>query len=392
MTTRLSRFSRELELHFPENPLTGSGASFLWGARKTGKTTLLKERFPGARWYDLLDTELQTELLLRPRRLREEVLAERPEVVVIDEVQKVPRLLDEVHWLLENTSTKFLLCGSSARKAKRQSTNLLGGRAWRFELFPLTTAEVDGFDLDRALFRGTLPAHYLDRNPRRTLKSYVHEYLQEEIIHEAVVRNVPAFARFLEVVALTHGRLLNYANVAREAGVTAKTVREYYQILKDTLVGHELRPWTRRRKRRLIETSKFYLFDVGVANFLAEVPRLVAGTDVYGRAFEHLMIEECRAFLSYREIDLPLCYWRTTTGYEVDLIMGDMDCALEFKTAKRMDRSKLKSLRALIQEHHPRRTIMVCMIDRPLETEDGIELLPWKDFCTRLWAGDITGK
>jgi len=389
MGLTLSEYRRVLKIGFPTNPLTGSGASFLWGPRKTGKTTLLRQRFPGASWYDLLDTELQTNLLLHPHGLREEVLAERPDLVVIDEIQKVPVLLDEVHWMIENTKTKFVLCGSSARKLKKQAVNLLGGRAWRFELFPLTTTEIDDFDLDRALLHGTLPAHYLEDNPRRTLKSYVFEYLQEEIIHEATVRNVPAFARFLETVALTHGRLLNYANVSREAGVASKTVREYYQILVDTLVGHELDPWTRKKKRRLIETAKFYLFDVGVANHLAGVSQLVPGTDVYGRAFEHFIIEEVRAFLAYREKDLPLTFWRTSTGYEVDLIIGDMDCAVEIKAAERTGQRDLKSLRALCEEHSLRRSILVARVASRRRTEDGIDIMPWSDFCKQLWAGDV---
>jgi len=234
-----------------------------------------------------------------------------------------------------------------------------------------------------------LPAHYLEDNPRRTLKSYVFEYLQEEIIHEATVRNVPAFARFLETVALTHGRLLNYANVSREAGVASKTVREYYQILVDTLVGHELDPWTRKKKRRLIETAKFYLFDVGVANHLAGVSQLVPGTDVYGRAFEHFIIEEVRAFLAYREKDLPLTFWRTSTGYEVDLIIGDMDCAVEIKAAERTGQRDLKSLRALCEEHSLRRSILVARVASRRRTEDGIDIMPWSDFCKQLWAGDV---
>lgn len=389
MSSRLSGYPRKIDIALPENPISGSGACFLWGPRKTGKTSLLKKRFGEARWYDLLDTHLQTDLILHPNRLREETLADRPELVVVDEIQKVPALLDEVHWLLENTSTRFVLCGSSARKLKREGGNLLGGRAWRFELHPLTTAEIADFDLDRALLHGTLPAHYLARHPRRTLKSYVFEYLQEEIIHEAAVRNVPAFARFLETAALTHGRLLNYANIAREAGVSAKTVREYYQLLVDTLVGYELRPWTRRKKRRLIETAKFYLFDVGVANHLAGVSRIVSGTDVYGRAFEHLMIEEVRTYLSYEEKDEPMAFWRTTTGYEVDLVLGDMACAIEFKATARPGTADLKSLRALKEEHDPARAILVSQTATVRRTEDGIDILPWRVFCERLWAGGI---
>ncbi len=391
MAAQLSKFHRKIELEFPQNPYTGSGAIFLWGPRKTGKTTLLRQRFPHARWYDLLNTDLQTELLLHPNMLREQVLAERPDELLIDEVQKVPALLDEVHWLLENTSIRIVLCGSSARKLKRNAANLLGGRAWRFELFPLTTAEIPDFDLQRALLHGCLPAHYLSSKPRRTLKSYVFDYLQEEIIHEATVRNVPAFSRFLEIVALTHGRLLNYSNISREAGVSAKTVREYYQILKDTLVGFELPAWTRRKKRRLIETAKFYLFDVGIANYLAGVRQIVPGTDVYGRAFEHLVINEILACMSYQEKELPLSYWRTSTGYEVDLIIGDMDCAVEIKSTNRITNKDLKSLRVLNEEHHPKRMVLLSPDVSRRRTEDGIDIMPMAEFFVELWDDRLLG-
>ena len=389
MNTRLSSFPRILKIEFPNNPLTGSGASFLFGPRKTGKTTLLSQQFPNAKRYDLLDRELQTDLLLHPSRLREEILATRPEIVVIDEVQKVPALMDEVHWLIENTSTKLVLCGSSARKLKKDAANLLGGRAWRFDLFGLTTCEIGELDLDRALLHGTVPAHYLEKHPQRTLKAYVYDYLQEEIIHEATVRNAPAFARFLETVAHTHGRLLNYANVSREAGVTAKTVREYYQILKDTLLGHELSPWTKKKNRRLIETEKFYLFDVGVANHLAGVTQIVPGTDVYGRALEHLVIEEVRAYLAYREKDAPLHYWRTSTGYEVDLIIGDMECAVEIKATDRIGSRDLKGLRALKEENSVRRSILVGLLNSPRRTQDGIDVIPVSHFFMQLWSDEI---
>ena len=380
---------RTLDINFPTNPVTGSGAAFLWGPRKTGKTTLLKMRYGQARWYDLLDTGLQTELILRPHLLREQILAETPELVVIDEIQKVPALLDEVHWLLENTSTRFILCGSSARQLRHGAANLLAGRAWRHELFPLTTAEIADFDLDRALLHGTLPVHYLEDDPRRSLKAYVFEYLQEEIIHEALVRNVPSFARFLENVALTHGRLLNYANLAREAGVTAKTVRAYYQILTDTLIGHALEPWTRRKKRRLIETAKYYLFDVGVANHLAGIEQLVPGTDTYGRAFEHFLLEQVRAWLAYRERDLPLYFWRTSTGFEVDLIVGDMHRAIEFKASSRIGQRDLRGLRALMEDQPVGQALLVCREDTPRRTSDGIDILPWAEFCRRLWNDEL---
>jgi uncharacterized protein len=328
MNSRLSEYQRTLEIRLEDH-----NAAFLWGPRKVGKTTLLHQQFPAAKFYDLLNTELKTRLLLRPSLLREELLAGKDKLVVVDEVQKVPALLDEVHWCLENTPTKFILCSSSARKLRRGAANLLGGRAWRYELFPLTTHEVDAYDLERILNHGLIPQHYRENKPERSLRGYVTDYLEQEIHAEALTRNVPAFAKFLEAVTATHGQLINYATIARDCGVSAKTVREYYQILEDTLLGHTLAPWRKSKKRRLIETAKFYLFDPGVVRALSGMRRIQAGTEEFGRAFEHFLIEEIRAHLSYTEQYLPLSFWRTSTGLEVDLIIGDLVLQRDFDFA-----------------------------------------------------------
>ena len=368
-------------------------AAFLWGPRKVGKTTLLRRQFPHAMRYDLLDSALRTRLLLRPSLLREEVIAAQPRLVVIDEVQRVPALLDEVHSLLESTRTKFILCGSSARKLRRGAANLLGGRAWRFELFPLTTQEVgralDPEALVRMLNHGLVPQHWLMPRPERSLRGYALDYLAEEIQAEALVRNVPAFGRFLDAVAATHGQLLNYANVARDCGVSAKTVREYYQILDDTLLGHRLPPWRRARARRLIETEKYYLFDVGLVRALSGMRRIEPGSEEFGRAFEHLMIEEVRAYLSYREKDLPMTFWRTSTGYEVDLILGDLDLAVEFKARAGVDGRDARGLRALREDQRVRRSAIVSLDARRRDLEDGIEVWPWAQFCRALWSDEL---
>jgi len=384
MTFRLSEVDRVLKVD-----LKGNNAAFLWGPRKVGKTTLLHKQLEHAKFYDLLDTELKGRLLVRPSLLREEILAESPKVAVIDEIQKVPSLLDEVHWCLENTRTKFVLCGSSARKLKRGAANLLGGRAWRFELFPLTTAELGECDLLRALNHGLIPRHYGDAKPERSLRSYVADYLEQEIHAEALTRNIPAFARCLDAVALTHGQLLNYANVARDCGVSPKTVREYYQILEDTLVGHALEPWRKSRDRRLIETAKFYLFDTGVARALAGMRRIEQGSEELGRAFEHFLIEEVRAYMSYSEKHLPLAYWRTSTGLEVDLIVGDLDLAIELKAVRQADERHVKGLRALIEDQKVKSALIVSLDPSPRRLPGGITVLPWQVFCKRLWAGDL---
>lgn len=390
MSHGIYEFKRNLKIEFTLNPIKQSAAVFLWGARQVGKTTLLKQQFPHAKYYDLLDTDLVATLTVRPKILREQILGENPEIVIIDEVQKIPSLLEEVHWLLENTATKFVLCGSSARKLKRKATNLLGGRASLFELFPLNTQEIPDFELDKYLNDGGLPVHYLLSKPSALLKGYINTYLKEEIIDEALTRNVPSFSRFLEVVALTHGQQLNYSNVAREAGVSASTVRNYFQILKDTLLGFELEPWRKAKNRRLVETAKFYLFDIGVANYLnPNATKVVQGSDLFGRAFEHFLINEIKAYISYNGLECPLSFWRTTSGYEVDLILGNMELALEFKSSIAIRSRALKGLRVLHDEFSPKKSILVCNEPGRTVTEDGIEIIFWKDFCTQLWNAEI---
>ena len=390
MTQQNSPYKRSLELEWTPNPITGSGAIFLWGARQTGKTTYLRARFPDARYYDLLDTTLSAELSVQPGILRQEVLAAKSSLVIIDEVQHIPLLLEEVHWLLENTGTRFILCGSSARKLRKQSRNLLGGRAVDYQMFPLTSHEIGQVDLARLLQNGALPVHYLVDEPAPLLKAYVNNYLKTEIIDESATRNVPAFSRFLATAGLCNGEQINFANFARETGVSANTVRNYFQILEDTLLGFTLEPWRKRVKRRLVETAKFYFFDVGIANQLHPESRLIAeGSNRFGVAFEHFLINEVRAFLSYRGLDIPLSYWRTSSGFEVDLIVGNMLVAIESKSSRTVRSNDLKGLRALADEHPGLRRILVSRVETARTTEDGIEIVPWREFCEELWAGRV---
>lgn len=245
-------------------------------------------------------------------------------------------------------------------------------------------------DLVRLLNHGALPAHYLVNDPSPLLRAYVNTYIKEEIIDEAATRIIPAFNRFLQVVGLTHGQQLNYANVARETNVSAATVRSYFQILEDTLLGFTLEPWRKTRKRRLVETAKFFLFDMGVANYLnPEAGPITEGSDLFGRAFEHFLLNEVRAYLSYRGLGRPLSFWRTSSGFEVDLIVGNLDPALEFKSLKRVRDDDLRGMRALLEEHRVKRSIVVCREQSPRTTEDGIEIVPWQEFCRMLWAGEL---
>jgi len=303
-------------------------------------------------------------------------------------VQKVPALLDEVHWLIENRSQGFLLTGSSARKLRRGHANLLAGRAWRRQLMPLTSAEVDRIDLERVMVSGMLPPHFLSTEPLEDLRAYVGDYLNEEIAAEALTANIPAFAEFLRVAAITSSELLNYTNIARETGVSAKVVRSYLEILEDTYLGYRIAPWTKARTRRLILTEKFYLFDVGIANYLARrQPRI--GSAEFGKAFEHFVLMELKAYQAYRRPEMDIRFWRTASGFEVDFVLGELDVAIEVKAGTRVHDGDLGGLRALAEEHRVRRAIVVSLERQPRTAPPGIEVLPWKTFLAQLWNGDL---
>jgi len=373
---------RTLELNLPANR-----SAFLWGPRKTGKTYWINGHFADSVVIDLLKTDVFAEYASRPSLLRERY-QEYGRLVVIDEIQMVPDLLNEIHWLIENTGTSFLMTGSSARKLRRRHTNLLGGRAWRYSMTPLTYAETEGFDLEQIMLSGLLPPHFLSSDPVQDLRSYVADYLKEEIAVEAVIRNIPAFAEFLRVAALTSGELLNYTNVARETGVSAKVVRNYFQILEDTLLGFRIQPWRKVRNRRLIETEKFYLFDVGVTNYLARrTPRI--GTPEFGNSFENYILMELKAYQAYRNPELDIRYWRTSTGFEVDFILDDMNVAIEVKGSHRIHSSHTKGLRALLEEHTVKRSIIVSLEKQPRKLDSSIEVLPWQVFLEELWSGEL---
>jgi predicted AAA+ superfamily ATPase len=373
---------RLLNLDLP----TGKSA-FLWGPRKTGKTFLLNTQFSKQVRIDLLKTDVFAEYASRPALLRER-FADRRDLILIDEIQMVPDLLNEVHWLMENRRCSFLMTGSSARKLRRRHANLLGGRAWRFTFHPLSFLETEGFDLEAVMVSGLLPPHFLSTDPMRDLRAYVADYLKEEIAAEAAARNMAAFSEFLRVASLTSGELLNYTNVARESGVSGKVVRGYFQILEDTLLGFRVQPWIRSRTRRMIETEKFYLFDVGISNYLARrAPR--TGTPEFGKSFEHYLLMELRAYQAYRNPEMEIRYWRTSTGREVDFILGDMTVAVEAKGASRVHEGDLGNLSALISEHKVKHAVLVSLEREPRKLAGRIRALPWKLFLEELWSGHL---
>lgn len=295
--------------------------------------------------------------------------------------------MDEVHWLIENKGIRFILCGSSARKLKRCHANLLGGRAIRYELYPLTCGEIADFNLLQALNRGLLPRMYDSSHSRRLLQSYISDYLKEEIAAEALTRNIPAFGRFLDVAALSNGEIVNYQNVASECGVSAPTAREYFQILQDTLLAAFVPAYTHRVKRRIVSSPKFYLFDVGVAGYLARWGELFPGSSLFGKAFEHFIFMEIKAHSSYSDLFYPVSYWRTSSGAEVDFIVNNGEIALEVTSSRDVNYRQLKGLKTYKEEHSPRRSIVVSLGDKPRTTDDGIEIIPWRLFLEELNSG-----
>lgn len=369
---------------------------FLWGSRQTGKSTLLRALFPNARLYDLLKTDVRMAFQLRPALLREECeMLDEGELVIIDEVQKVPALLDEVHWLIENRGLRFILSGSSARKLRRSGANLLGGRALRCTLFPLVSAEIPDFDVERALNNGMLPRHYLVEDPSKRIQAYIGDYLQQEIVEEAIVRQLDAFTRFLQVAALSNTEIVNYTNIAQDCAVSAKTVKEYFTILEETMLGFYLPAYTRTLKRRLTLSPKFYYFDVAIPNHLLHRVPLKKGTDIYGHAMEHLVVQELRAFLSYTYGEkMVMSYWRTLDGkYEVDVLISDrtsneVRMAIEVKSSDNVTSSDTKGLKAFGEEHTDAKLILLSMEERP-RMMNGIEVWPVEQFLQRLWDGKM---
>ena len=383
-------FKRLLSMDLPQGQ-----SAFLWGARKTGKSFYLKNKFKRSQYYDLLKTEQYWRLLREPQILRYETLALPKEKyqypIIIDEVQKVPQLLNEVHWLIENSNAYFILCGSSARKLKREGANMLGGRAWRYEFYPLVYPEIPNFELLTALNKGLIPSHYTATHINKTMKAYIQNYLTEEIKAEALTKNLVAFAQFLELAAFSNGEIMNFSNIARECGIDNKTVKEYYQILVDTLLGYFLRPYHNRKKREhIVATPKFYLFDVGVVNGLKKQSiHTLAGSEA-GKAFEHYMLMELIAHRGLKELDYDIHYWRTQpSGHEVDFVLGKGEIAIEIKITSTIQKENLRGLTAFYDYAKPKKSILVCNVAqaRKITTDNKceIDILPWKQFLQMLW-------
>jgi predicted AAA+ superfamily ATPase len=361
---------------------------FLFGPRQTGKSTLIRTQFPKAAYYDLLEADTFRELSARPEYIRQ-TLSPAQSILIIDEIQKLPSLLDEIQLLMDrNKHLRVIMTGSSARKLRRGSPNLLGGRAWTCRLHPLISNELH-FErfLDRINF-GSLPSILDSKHPVEDLKAYTGTYLAEEIRAEGLTRSIENFSRFLEVAGLVNGEQLNFTEIGNDAGVPPRTVREYFQILEDTLVAHQLPAYRKTIKRKPVATSKFYFFDIGVANSLRRTGRIQERSPEFGRALEHLLFLELRAYLDYKGIDDPLTYWRSLSQFEVDFVIGDK-IAIEVKAKSRVSEKDCKALMALHEEIRLKRRIVVCGETRRRVDDNGNEMIPINSFLKDLWSGNI---
>jgi len=384
----MQKIDRILNLELPEKQ-----SAFLWGPRKTGKTTYMKSRFHDSIIYDFLETDLFLEFSKRPSLLREQLLAKDyqslSQPVILDEVQKVPQIMDEVQWLIENKGFRFILCGSSARKLKRGGANLLGGRAWCFEMLPLVTPELKDWDLISVLNRGLIPSHYLGENPTRSLRAYTQDYLKEEIFAEGIIRNIPGFSRFFDAMGYSHGELVNYSNIARDCGVDSKTIREYYQILIDTLMGKLIEPFKKKQTRQVISKSpKFYLFDVGVAGAITKRNISEEKGELFRKAFEHFILMEIFAYNSYHEVDFDINFLRTKSGLEIDFILGNGAVAVEVKGTNRVEKKEIYPLSVFLKDFPTAKSFVVCN-EKTERIHDGIRIIPYRNFLYDLWEGKI---
>lgn len=377
---------RQLEL----DELLADKSCFLFGPRQTGKSSFIRNQLSEkpALVINLLDQSVYFEYSRNPGRLNEIIngLKLKNALIVIDEIQRIPDILNDVHLQIEEKGNRFLLTGSSARKLKRMGTNLLGGRARTRNLHPFSAIEIPNFSLEEATYRGTLPFIIQSKFPDEDLSAYVGRYLQEEIAAEGVSRNIPAFSRFLEVAACCNTQVLNYSSIASDTGMSRQTVTNYFQILKDTLIGFELTPLTKTIKRKATETSKFYLFDMGIVRFLRKLPRISEANDDFGTFFEHFIFLELNAWRDYHSPRSELNFWRSLRGeYEADFIINNV--AIEVKSTANVQKKHLSGLLALQEEKICRKYIVVSQDSktRYLENEN-IWIYPWREFIQELWA------
>ncbi|MBL8023768.1 MAG: ATP-binding protein [Elusimicrobia bacterium] len=368
-------------------------SAFLFGPRGTGKSTWLKAQGPKGISYDLLDAQKSLRLGKEPGLLYRELVGKKPgSWIILDEIQKVPSLLDDVHRLMEEKHFRFLMSGSSARKLRRGAANLLGGRAIPLSLFPLVSRELGHrFDVERALRFGTLPLSWHSEDPATFLRGYTQTYLQEEVKSEALTRNLGGFARFLEVAARQNGQVTNVSNISRDALVARQTVQGFFEVLIDTLMGFWLPAWKLKRATKQATHPKFYFFDPGVARALSERAAYPVQPEEKGFLVETLLLSELRAYLSYHRLHYPLSFWRSHDGVEVDVLFETQRgyLALEIKSASRWEDRYGQGLRRIREELGSRvKCLGVFLGDRDRVSSHG-DVWTVPHFLTRLWDGEI---
>jgi predicted AAA+ superfamily ATPase len=358
----------------------------LLGLRRTGKSTLIKHEVKADQVYNLLESNTFQQLARRPSLIRES-LTGKEKLIVIDEIQKLPNLMDEVHLMLEDKKVKFLITGSSARKLKRTHTSLMAGRAHTMRLMPFCYSELPDFNLHRRLLHGALPPIWLSETPWDELLDYSGDYLREEIQAEALSRNIEGFSRFLFQAALTNTELLNFESIASDAQVPPRTIREYYAILQDTLLGTVLEPFSRtgnKKQRKAVSKAKFYFSDIGIVHALTNQKELSENTPQFGKAFEHFIFQELWTYLHYFQKSGSLNFWRTHTGIEVDFIFNE-EIAIEVKATSLVQEKHIKNLKAFMDETSMKRYIIVSM-DKRKRKLGKIEVYPYELFLEELWA------
>ncbi|OGS22938.1 MAG: ATPase [Elusimicrobia bacterium RIFOXYA2_FULL_39_19] len=364
---------------------------FLFGPRGTGKTTWVKSCFPNALYFDLLEAEIYNDLLARPQQLENLIPKDFKNWLIIDEIQRVPELLNEVHRLIEKYKYKFILTGSSARKLRKKGHNLLGGRALTYSMYPLTVGELGkDFDFNHSLKYGFLPSVYTEDNPKAYLESYVKTYLDEEVRSEGLTRNLSAFSRFLEAASFSQGSILSVSAIARECAVERKVVENYFSILEDLLIAYKLPVFTKRAKRRMISHPKFYFFDVGIFRTLRPMGPLDRPEEAEGIALETLLFQEIKAVNESLGLGYSIYYWRTSNNMEVDFVMyGEKGIkAFEIKRAGKVSGSMLSGLKSFLKEYPMARAYFVYGGDKYMR-EGNIEILPVNNLLKNL--PDILG-
>jgi len=361
----------------------------LLGPRRTGKSFFIQNQIKPDLYFNLLETTTFAELAYDPGLLKKKI--KNHKTICVDEIQKLPNLMDEVHSLIErDKNLRFILTGSSAKKLKTSHTSLMAGRARQLNFLPLTFQEVKNhdFNLNKFLHYGGLPDVYLSEDPWEELKDYAGIYLKEEIQASSFVRKIENYSRFLEFAALSSGQVLNFESLANDAFIPGRTIKDYYQLLEETLVGYNLRPFKKKGSRKEISTSKFYFFDTGVLNAFVKRTKLSQKTKEYGDLFEHFIFLELKAYQLLNRFDWELEFWRTHTKEEIDFILGSGEIAIEVKATSRPKKEHLLNLQKFKNLYHSKRSILICQVKEKFTT-DGIEIYPWAQFLDELWNQEI---